>query len=154
MIRRETHCLGSGTNVASGHDMPEATAGELNQITSTIIANAINIHRMFGPGLLESAYSACLVHDLREAGLQVECQKPLPLVHGRLQIDCAYRADVVVEGLVLVEIKAIDLVLPSHRRQVNTYIRLGDYRVGLLLNFGAAIMKHGIERIVNRFPDA
>jgi len=140
--------------VASGHDMPEATAGELNQITSTIIANAINIHRMFGPGLLESAYSACLVHDLREAGLQVECQKPLPLVHGRLQIDCAYRADVVVEGLVLVEIKAIDLVLPSHRRQVNTYIRLGDYRVGLLLNFGAAIMKHGIERIVNRFPDA
>lgn len=71
----------------------------------------------------------------------------------RLKIDCAYRADVVVEGLVLVEIKAIDVVLASHRRQVNTYIRLGDYRVGLLLNFGAAILKHGIERIVNRFPD-
>lgn len=133
--------------------MPEPTAGELNRLTSTIIAAAINIHRAFGSGLLESAYSACLRHDLREAGLRVEQQKPLPLVHGRLRLNCAYRADMVVEDLVLVEVKAIDAVVASHRRQVNTYIRLGDYRVGLLLNFGAAIMKYGIERIVNRFPD-
>jgi GxxExxY protein len=68
-------------------------------------------------------------------------------------IDCAYRADIIVAGLVLVEVKAVEVVIPSHRRQVNTYIRLGDYRVGLLLNFGAPIMKYGIERIVNRFPD-
>ena len=133
--------------------MADATAEELNRITSTIIAAAINIHRIFGSGLLESAYSSCLCHDLREAGLRVERQRPLPLVHGRLRIDCAYRADIIVAGLVLVEVKAVEVVIPSHRRQVNTYIRLGDYRVGLLLNFGAPIMKYGIERIVNRFPD-
>lgn len=115
--------------------MPEHTAAELNQITSTIITTAINIHRIFGSGLLESAYSACLCHDLSEAGVRVERQRPLPLVHGRLKLTCAYRADIVVEDLVLVEVKAVD-VLPTHRRQVNTYIRLGDYRVGLLLNSG------------------
>jgi GxxExxY protein len=84
----------------------------------------------------------------------VERQKHLPLVYDGLKLDCAYRADIVVDGLVLVEVKAIETVLPAHRRQINTYIRLGDYRVGLLLNFGAAMMKQGIERIVNRFPDA
>jgi len=133
--------------------MSDATAEELNRLTSTIIAAAIDIHRVYGSGLLESAYSACLCHDLRQAGLTVERQKSLPLVHGRLKLDCAYRADLVVEHIVLIEVKAVDVVLPTHRRQVNTYIRLGDYRVGLLLNFGTAVMKYGIERIVNRFPD-
>ena len=80
--------------------MTQPTAAELNRITSGIIATAINIHRIFGSGLLESAYSACLCHDLREASLRVERQKRLPLVHGRLKIDCAYRADIVVEDVV------------------------------------------------------
>jgi GxxExxY protein len=94
-----------------------------------------------------------LCHDLIKAGLRIERQKRLPLVYDQLKLDCAYRADIVVEGVVLVEVKALETVLPAHRRQINTYLRLGDYRVGLLLNFGAAMMKHGIERIVNRFPD-
>jgi GxxExxY protein len=134
--------------------MPDATAAQLNRITDTIIAGAIRIHRTFGSGLLESAYGACLCHDLVKAGLRVERQKRLPLVYDGLKLDCAYRADIVVDDLVLVEVKALETVLPAHRRQINTYMRLGDYRVGLLLNFGAPMMKQGIERIVNRFPDA
>ena len=89
-----------------------------------------------------------------KAGLRVERQKHLPLVYDGMKLDFAYRGDIVVDGLVLVEVKALETVLRAHRRQINTYIRLGDYRVGLLLNFGAATMKQGIERVVNRFPDA
>jgi len=102
---------------------------------------------------LESAYAACLQHDLSSAGLAVERQKPLPLMYRGLKVDCAYRADMVIAGLVLAEVKAVDAPHNVHRRQVNTYLRLGDYRVGLLLNFGAPTMKQGIERIVNGFPD-
>ena len=133
--------------------MPEITAEGLNGLTSTIIESAIRIHRTFGSGLLESAYAACLCHDLTGLGITVERQKPLPLVYHGFKLDCAYRADIVVGGLVLVEVKAVDAPHQVHRRQVNTYLRLGDYRVGLLLNFGAPTMKQGIERIVNGFPD-
>jgi GxxExxY protein len=133
--------------------MPEITPEALNAITSTIIESAIRIHRTFGSGLLESAYAACLQHNLNGAGLAVERQKPLPLMYRGLKVDCAYRADMVIAGLVLVEVKAVDAPHNVHRRQVNTYLRLGDCRVGLLLNFGAPTMKQGIERIVNGFPD-
>jgi len=85
--------------------------------------------------------------------LKVERQKALPLRYHGLQLSCAYRADIVVDGLVLIEVKAIETLAPMHPRQVRTYLQLGDYRVGLLLNFGAATMTAGIERIVHRFPD-
>ena len=134
--------------------MSQPTATTLNRITSKILACAIDVHRAFGSGLLESAYGACLAHDLGHAGCEVERQKPLPLTHNGLKIACAYRADIVVDRLVLVEIKAVETLSPVYRRQVRTYLRLGDYRVGLLLNFGAPTMKEGIERIVNDFPDA
>jgi GxxExxY protein len=130
-----------------------ATAEALNRVTSSVLTAAITVHRALGPGLLESAYSACLAHDLASAGLRVERQKPLPLVYGALRIDCAYRADLVVDERVLVEVKAVETLAPIHSRQVYTYLRLGDYRVGLLLNFGAPVMKQGISRIVNGFPD-
>lgn len=133
--------------------MPDPTANELNRLTSTIIDRAISIHRQFGPGLLESAYDACLCHSLIKAGLGIEREKTLPLVYDGLKLENAYRADIVVERCVLLEVKANETVLPIHRRQLSTYIRLGDYRVGLLLNFGAMTMKDGIVRVVNRFPD-
>jgi GxxExxY protein len=143
-----------GTKPAPSERMPQPTAATLNHITSTILACAIHIHRAFGSGLLESAYGACLAHDLAHAGFHVERQKPLPLTHNGLTIACAYRADIVVDRLVLVEVKAVETLSPIYHRQVRTYLRLGDYRVGLLLNFGAPTMKEGIERIVNGFPDA
>jgi GxxExxY protein len=129
------------------------TAEALNGITSTILSAAIDIHRTFGPGLFERAYLACLIHDLVSGSLRVETQKPIPLVHRGVRIDCAYRADLVVEGNVLVEVKALEALAPIHSQQLRTYLRLGDYPVGLLLNFGAPTMKAGTKRVVNQFPD-
>jgi GxxExxY protein len=133
--------------------MSRNTAERLNHLTSTIIGCAIEIHKKFGSGLLENAYCACVCHDLVAAGLRIERHKPLPLVHGTLRMPCAYRADIVVEDAVVIEIKAVENRSPVWDRQVSTYLRLGDYRVGLLLNFGAPTMREGIVRIVNDFPD-
>jgi GxxExxY protein len=133
--------------------MSRDTAARLNSLTSTVIGCAIGIHKAFGSGLLESAYTACLCHDLIGAGLRVERERALPLVHGSLTLSCAYRADIVVEDAVLIEVKAVETPSPVWHRQVRTYLQLGDYRVGLLLNFGAATMLEGIERVVNNFPD-
>ena len=125
----------------------------LNRLTSSIIESAIRIHRTLGPGLLESAYHACLTHALRVRGLSLEVQKPLPLVYDGIVVDCAYRADLVVEGKVLVEVKAIESLAPIHVRQVFTYVRIANCPIGLLLNFGAPTMKAGIKRVVNGFPE-
>jgi len=134
--------------------MPQATTAErLNQITAIIIAAAIKIHRALGPGLLESAYLACLCYELKMAGLQIEKSKRVPLIYGEVTIKTAYYADVIVEGSVIVEVKAIDSLAPIHTRQLHTYLRLADCRVGLLLNFGAATLKAGIKRLVHRFPE-
>ncbi len=122
-------------------------------LTSAIIAAAIRIHRTLGPGLLESAYLACLAYELTSQGCPIELQRSVPLVYGGVRIDCAYRADLVVEKCVLVEVKALETLAPIHSRQLHTYLLLADCRVGLLLNFGAPTMKDGIKRIVNRFPE-
>jgi GxxExxY protein len=133
--------------------MPLPTAETLNAITSRIIDSAIAIHRALGPGLLESAYLKCLTRDLADAQLPFQTQHSIPLVYKGLSIDCAYRADLIVEGHVLVEVKAVETFAPIHSQQLYTYLRLGNYPVGLLLNFGAPMMKDGIKRIVNHFPD-
>lgn len=122
---------------------------EINRITSKIIDCAIRVHRAIGPRLLESAYYGCLCFELHTAGLPFETQKALPLVYRGVNIDCAYRADVVVEGLVIVEIKAINGLVPIHRRQLLTYLRIADCPLGLLLDFGGETMKAGIKRVVN-----
>ena len=127
-------------------------ADTLNQITSTINAAAIQIHRVLGPGLFENAYLACLCYELRSAALRVQVQKPIPLVYRGVSIDCAYRADLVVADSVLVEVKALETLAGIHSQQLYTYLRLGGYPVGLLLNFGAPTMKAGIKRVVNNFP--
>ena len=132
---------------------PAPTAAALNAITSRIIECAIEIHRTLGSGLLESSYLGCLTHDLANARLSVRTQLPIPLIYKGLSIDCAYRADLIVDEHVLVEVKAIEAFAPIHSQQLLTYLRLGNYPVGLLLNFGAPTMKAGIKRIVNHFPD-
>jgi GxxExxY protein len=126
--------------------------GGINQLTSTIIGAAIKVHRELGPGLLENAYFACLCLLLTRSGLKLETQKTLPLVFEGVHIDCAYRADLLVNDLAIVEVKALDTLAPVHLRQLRTYAKLADCPVGLLLNFGAPVMKDGIKRILNGFP--
>jgi len=130
-----------------------ATAETLNRLTSSVLDAAIRIHRALGPGLLESAYLACLEYELTEAQLRIERQRAVPLVYRVVRIDCGFRADIVVESSVLIEVKAQEAIAPIHTRQLQTYLRLGQYPVGLLLNFGAPTMRAGIKRIVNNFPD-
>jgi len=107
------------------------------------------VHRVLGPGLLESAYEACLAFELKKRGLRVEQQKPLPLVYEQVKLDCGYRIDLLVEGAVVVEVKSIDAVAPIHEAQVISYLKLSGCRVGLLINFKVLQLKDGIRRFVN-----
>lgn len=129
-------------------------AAKLNWITEQIIGAAMEVHRVRGPGLLESAYEACLVFELRQRGLKIEQQKPLPVVYKEVKLDCGYRMDLVVEGSVIVEIKAVERLTSVHEAQLLSYLKLYGCKVGLLLNFHVSILKHGIRRIVNDFPDS
>jgi len=126
----------------------------LDQISRRIIGAAIEVHRHIGPGLLESAYQACLVFELKQLGFKVEEQQPLPVVYKQVKLDCGYRIDLVVENELIVEIKAIEKLLPIHEAQVLSYLRLAKKRVGLLMNFHVPVLKDGLKRIVNDFPDA
>jgi GxxExxY protein len=126
-----------------------ASLEQLNQITSRIIEAAIRIHRSIGPGLLESAYLGCLCFELSSAGMDLETQKPLRLVYRNVHIDCAYRADLIVERLVIVEVKALNGFAPIHSRQLLTYLRIANCPLGLLLDFGRETMKEGIKRVIN-----
>lgn len=126
---------------------------ELNRITESVIGAAIEVHRALGPGLLESAYEACLAFELAQRGLRVEQQKPLPVIYRDVKLDCGYRLDLLVEEAVIVEIKAVDRLAPIHEAQLLSYLRLSGYKVGLLVNFNVRVLKHGIRRLVNNFPD-
>ena len=125
-----------------------------NRITERIIGAAIEVHRALGPGLLESAYEACLAFELVQRGLKVEQQKPLPVVYREVKLDCGYRLDLLVEETVIVEIKAVDSLAPIYQAQLLSYLRLSGYKVGLLINFNVKVLKSGIRRVVNNFPDA
>jgi len=125
----------------------------LNEITERIIGAAIAVHRALGPGLLESAYEACLVFELAERGLSVEQQKPLPLVYKGVKVECGYRLDLLVEGAVIVEVKAVDELAPIHDAQLLSYLKISGCRVALLINFNVRVLKDGLRRIVNRFPE-
>ena len=121
----------------------------LNEITEDIIGAAIEVHRALGPGLLESAYEACLAFELAEQGLRVERQKPLPVVYKKVKLDCGYRLDLLVEESVIVEIKAVAALTPLHKAQLLSYLRLSGCRVGLLINFNVEVLRNGIKRLVN-----
>ena len=126
----------------------------LDQITHRIIGAAIEVHKILGPGLLESAYEACLAYELRQLGYKIEQQKPLPVIYKDVKLDCGYRLDLVVEDAVIIEIKAIEQIAPIHDAQLISYLRLADKRVGLLINFHVQLLKNGVKRIVNNFPNS
>ena len=120
-----------------------------NEIATQVVDAAYRVHRALGPGLLESAYAAALAHELTKRGLQFEREQPVPIVYDGVVIDAGFRADLVVEEKVIVELKSVERLAPVHGKQLLTYLRLADKRLGLLLNFGAPIIKEGIRRVVN-----
>jgi GxxExxY protein len=122
------------------------TIAELNQITHEIIGAAIEVHRQLGPGLLESSYRECLCRELLLRGIPFEREKPLPLEYKGIHLGCGYRIDLLVAGSVVVEIKAVEALAPIHDAQLLTYLRIGDWRLGLLINFNVAVLKSGIRR--------
>ncbi|MBM3133940.1 MAG: GxxExxY protein [Chloroflexi bacterium] len=117
-------------------------------LTEQILGAAIEVHRKLGPGLLESAYRACLARELALHGLSFEQEKPLPVEYKGVLIDCSYRLDLIVAGKVVVEVKAVDALLPVHEAQLLTYLKLTGCRVGLLINFNVPVLKDGIKRLV------
>ena len=125
---------------------------ELNSISEAIIGAAIDVHKAIGPGLLESACEACLAYELRRRGLRVEQQKELPLKYRDVLLDCGYRLDLLVEDSVIVEVKAIEALLPLHQAQLMSYLRLTNCRLGLIINFNVTQLTRGIKRVVNEFP--
>ncbi len=122
-------------------------------ITSQIIGAAIKVHRKLGPGLLESAYEACLAYELEKLGFQVQRQKAVPLVYGMVRLECGFRADLVVDGRVVVEIKSKEALHPVDQAQLLSHLRLLDIQVGLLINFHVVLLKDGIKRIVNNYQE-
>lgn len=124
---------------------------ELNQISGKIIECAIKVHRALGPGMLESAYEACLFYELHKAGLKVEKQVTLPIIYDGVKIDAGYRIDLFVKNEVIVELKAVDKLHPVHKAQLLSYLKLSNKKLGLLINFNVKRLMDGLERVVNNF---
>jgi GxxExxY protein len=121
---------------------------QINDITGSIISAAMKVHSVMGPGLLESTYEACLAHELRKRGLNVQQQVPLPVVYDGVKLEVGYRIDVLVEDCVILELKACDAIAPIHEAQLLSYLKLSDKHVGLLINFHVLRLKDGIKRYV------
>jgi GxxExxY protein len=121
----------------------------VNQIASVIIGCAIEVHQALGPGLLESAYQECLLFKLRQDGLLVEKEKPIPVVFEEVKLECGYRIDLLVENKVVIELKSVESLTDVHLAQTLTYMKLGNYKLGLLINFNVLLLKHGIKRVIN-----
>jgi len=119
-----------------------------NEITRAIIGAAIEVHKRLGPGLLESAYEECLLHELRTRYLSVERQKGLPVIYKEVKLDCGYRLDLLVEGRVVVELKSVENLAPIHEAIILTYLRLSGQRTGLLINFNVTVLKDGVRRFI------
>ncbi|MBE9468840.1 MAG: GxxExxY protein [Bacteroidetes bacterium] len=120
-----------------------------NELSKKIIGCAIEVHRHLGPGLLESAYQECLLYELKLAGLNVKKEKPMPIVYKEVKLDHGYRIDLLVEEKVVIEIKTVEALNDVHTAQLLTYLKLGNYKLGLLLNFHVAVLKNGIKRLIN-----
>ena len=126
---------------------------DINKLSNTIIGAAIEVHKILGPGLLESAYEECLCKEFGLRDLSIERQKPLPLEYKGEKLDCGYRLDVVVERAIIVELKSCKEIEPIHKAQLLTYLKLSKLNLGLLLNFNVPLMRDGIVRIVNEFHE-
>jgi len=125
----------------------------VKELTEKIIGAAIEVHRTVGPGLLESAYEECLAHEMKLRGLNYERQVPLPVAYKGVKLDCGYRLDFLVEKAVVLELKTVDTLQPIHEAQVLTYLKLGGWTVGLLVNFNVPVLKNGIKRVVLNYKD-
>lgn len=120
-----------------------------NEIANKVIGLAIEVHTALGPGLLESAYQECLFYKIGKSGWRIEKQKPMPLVFEEVNLECGYRIDLLVEGKLVIEIKSVEALNDVHLAQTLTYMKLGGYKLGLLINFNVSLLKHGIKRVVN-----
>lgn len=123
---------------------------DIEAIAKIIVDCAIKVHRALGPGLLESAYLHCLVYELQKHGLKVETEVLLPIFYDGQQIDAGYRIDMLVEDVIIIENKAVEQILPIHQPQLLTYLKLKDCRLGFLLNWNVPLLKHGMQRMVNK----
>jgi len=121
----------------------------LNDISGAVIDSAMSVHSELGPGMLESTYEACLIHELRSRGLAVLNQLILPVIYRNTQIDTGYRIDLLVEDKIIIELKAVEKLLPIHEAQLLTYLKLSQKKIGLLINFNTLRLKHGIKRMAN-----
>ena len=122
---------------------------DINEISKMIIGFAIEVHKKLGPGLLESAYQECLYYELKKADLKVEKEKPMPIVYKEVKLDHGYRIDILVENNIVIELKSVEALTDVHFAQVLTYLKLGEYKLGLLINFNVKLLKNGIKRIIN-----
>jgi GxxExxY protein len=122
-----------------------------NEISNKIIGFAINVHQSLGPGLLESAYKECLYYRLKKEGYFVEKEKPMPLIYEEVNLECGYRIDLLVEKKVVIEIKSVEVLNDVHLAQTLTYMKLGGFKLGLLINFNVQLLKNGIKRVINSF---
>ena len=120
-----------------------------NEIGTILLDAAFQVHKELGPGLLESTYEACLSYEASERGLFIETQLPLPVIYKEVKLDCGYRIDLLVENKVVIEIKSVDALNDVHLAQTLTYLKLGNYKLGLLINFNVALLKQGIKRVAN-----
>jgi GxxExxY protein len=120
-----------------------------NELAKKVIGLAIEVHAALGPGLLESAYQECLFYKIGKSGLHVEKEKPMPLVFEEVKLECGYRLDLLVENKLVIELKSVEALSDVHLAQTLTYMKLGNYKLGLLINFNVALLKHGIKRVVN-----
>ncbi|MBI4429675.1 MAG: GxxExxY protein [Ignavibacteriales bacterium] len=125
-----------------------------SRLTGKIIGAAIEVHRILGPGLLESSYEEVLCYELSVLGLYFDRQQPLPVVYKGIKLDCAYRLDVIVEKKIILELKSVESLLPIHQAQLVTHLRLSRLSVGLLINFNVAVLKDGLKRLVNNFDES
>lgn len=124
-----------------------------NEIGTIVVGSAIEIHRELGPGLLETVYEVILAHELQQRGLKVERQIPVPIEYKGIKFDESFRADIIVGGKVVLELKSVEQITAAHKKQLQTYLRLTGCKLGYLLNFGEALMKHGITRAVNNLEE-
>ncbi len=130
----------------------DTEAQRVNMLTSSVIGAAIDVHRALGPGLLESAYEECLCHELQLRTIAFERQKPLPISYKGMALECGYRLDMIVEDVLVVELKSIESLDAIHIAQVITYLKLMGLPLGLLINFNVARLKDGVKRVANDFP--
>lgn len=120
-----------------------------NELANKVIGLAIDVHKALGPGLLESAYKECMYYKITDSGLYVEKEKPMPLVFETVKLECGYRIDLLVEKKLVIEIKSVEALNDIHLAQTLTYQKLGNYKLGLLMNFNVVLLKDGIKRVIN-----